>query len=57
MKELIIFFQSVNSGAAKEEVIRILDFLEKYTNDHCKLEEEIQRKYNYGKYNQQCIQH
>ncbi|AGF58208.1 hemerythrin [Clostridium saccharoperbutylacetonicum] len=57
LERINYFFESVNSGATKEEVIRILDFLEKYTNDHCKLEEEIQRKYNYGKYNQQCIQH
>lgn len=51
------FFDSINSGTGKEEVLRTLDFLERYTNKHFNDEEEIQRNYNYPKYKQQLMQH
>ena len=57
MDRINYFFDSIDSGTGKEEVLRTLDFLEKYTNKHFYDEEEIQRNYNYPKYKDQCIQH
>ncbi|WP_160684820.1 hemerythrin family protein [Clostridium sp. C2-6-12] len=57
LERIVYFFDSINSGTGKEEVLRTLDFLERYTNKHFNDEEEIQRNYNYPRYRQQTIQH
>lgn len=51
------FFNAIDNGVGSEEVIRTLDFLERYANEHFTAEEEIQRNYNYPRYYEQCVQH
>lgn len=48
---------SMKSAEGKEEVINTLNFLEEYVCKHFMDEEEIQKKYNYPKYDIQCKQH
>lgn len=54
LDELLI---SMKDGKAKSEVIKTLDFLEEYVYRHFEDEENIQKKYNYPKYNEQHNQH
>lgn len=51
------FFDSIESRMEKEETIRILDFLEKYADEHFNDEESLQRNYNYPRYMEHCAQH
>lgn len=44
------FYDAMKAGKGKEEVLKVLTFLESYTVKHFTAEEGIQRKYNYPKY-------
>ena len=57
LEKINYFFKAVDDGTSKEEAMRTLEFLESYTNEHFKDEEDLQIKYEYSKYNQQCQQH
>lgn len=48
---------SMKDGDGKSEVIKTLNFLEDYVYKHFEDEENIQKKYNYPKYNEQHNQH
>jgi hemerythrin len=48
---------SMKDGQGKSEVIKTLNFLEDYVYKHFEDEENIQKKYNYPKYNEQHNQH
>ncbi len=48
---------AMKEGKGKDEVMRILDFLEEYVYKHFNDEEDIQRKYKYPEYDIQCNQH
>lgn len=51
------FFKTIDEGITKEEAVKTLEFLENYTKEHFKDEEELQKKYKYPKYNLQYEEH
>lgn len=57
LERINYFFNSINSGVTKMDILRILDFLERYVEKHFADEEEIQRNYDYPKQKNHCFQH
>ena len=43
-------FDSCKNGNSKEEVVRVIDFLEGYIVSHFETEEDLQKKHNYPEY-------
>lgn len=52
-----ILLTAMKDGKGKEEVIKTLEFLENYVIKHFNDEEEIQKKSNYPKYEEQHREH
>jgi len=52
-----LLVSAMKSGKGKDEVLKTLNFLEEYVIKHFSEEEEIQKKNNYPKYNDQHKQH
>ncbi len=43
-------FDSCNKGNSREEVVRVIDFLDGYIVSHFETEENLQRRHNYPEY-------
>ncbi len=51
------FYDACTQGKGADEVLRFLDFLGAYTNEHFKAEESLQREVNYPRYEVHKAQH
>lgn len=50
-------FEACNKGKGKEEVTKVIDYLEDYVVTHFSDEEALQRKYGYPEYNSHKMLH
>lgn len=51
------FFDAVDNGSGKQEILRTLDYFEDYVITHCREEEEIQKEINYPEFYTHSMQH
>lgn len=50
-------FEACHQGKAKDEIVKLMEFMEDHVKTHLQLEEEYMKKYNYKDYTSHAASH